>query len=64
MRGMIFLKELRMFSKKRMLDYSVRDITKSNLNKRDYKFLAKTPEDGQMTTESKLYGTSKLVTKK
>ena len=38
-----FLKELRIFSKKRMLDYSVRDITKSNLNKRDYKFLAKTP---------------------
>ena len=55
-----FLKELRVFSKKRMLDYSVRDITKSNLNKRDYKFLAKTPEDGQMTTESKLYGTSKI----
>ena len=54
-----FLKELRIFSKKRMLDYSVRDITKSNLNKRDYKFLAKTPEDGQMT-ESKLYGTSKV----
>ena len=54
-----FLKELRVFSKKRMLNYSVRDITKSNLTKRDYKFLAKTPEDGQMT-ESKLYGTSKI----
>jgi len=55
-----FLRELRVFSKKRMMEYSVRDITKSNLNKRDYKFLAKTPEDGQMTTESKLYGTSKI----
>ena len=33
-----FLKELRIFSKKRMMEYSVRDITKSNLNKRDYKF--------------------------
>ena len=54
-----FLKELRVFSKKRMLDYSIRDITKSNLTKRDYKFLAKTPEDGQMT-ESKLYGTSRI----
>jgi hypothetical protein len=54
-----FLKELRVFSKKRMLNYSVRDITKSNLTKRDYKFLAKTPEDGQMT-ESKLYGTSRI----
>jgi hypothetical protein len=54
-----FLKELRIFSKKRMLDYSVRDITKSNLNKRDYKFLAKTPEDENMN-ESKLYGTSRI----
>ena len=54
-----FLKELRIFSKKRMLNYSVRDITKSNLNKRDYKFLAKTPEDENMN-ESKLYGTSRI----
>ena len=54
-----FLKELRVFGKKRMLDYSVRDITKSNLEKRDYKFLAKPPEDGQMT-ETKLYGTSRI----
>jgi len=55
-----FLKELRVFGKKRMLDFSVRDITKSNLDKRDYKFLAKnSSEDGNMT-ESKLYGTSKI----
>ena len=54
-----FLKELRVFSKKRLLDFSVRDISKSNLNKKDYKFLAKTPGDGQMT-ESKLYGTSRI----
>jgi hypothetical protein len=54
-----FLKELRVFSKKRMMPYSVRDITKSNLNKRDYKFLAKTPEDENMN-ESKLYGTSRI----
>jgi hypothetical protein len=54
-----FLKELRVFSKKRMLDFSVRDITKSNLNKRDYKFLANRPGDGTMT-ESKLYGTARV----
>ena len=54
-----FLKELRVFGKKRMMPYSVRDITKSNLNKRDYKFLAKTPEDENMN-ESKLYGTSRI----
>ena len=40
-----------------MIEFVIRDITKSNLNKRDYKFLAKTPEDENMN-ESKLYGTS------
>src|SRR6056300_787623 len=35
-----FLKELRQFSKKRLLNFDTRNITKSNLNKRDYKFLA------------------------
>ena len=54
-----FLKELRVFSKKRMLDFSVRDINKSNLNKRDYQFLANRSEDGKMT-ESRLYGSSRM----
>ena len=54
-----FLKELRVFGKKRMLDFDVRDITKSNLNKRDYKFLAKAPEEEKMT-ESKMYGTNRV----
>ena len=54
-----FLKELRVFSKKRMLDFSVRDINKTNLTKRDYKFLANRPGDGTMT-ESKLYGTARV----
>ena len=54
-----FLKELRVFSKKRMLDFSIRDITKTNLNKRDYKFLANRSGDDTMT-ESKLYGTSRI----
>ena len=35
-----FLKELRYFAKKRLLNFDTRDITKSNLDKRDYKFLA------------------------
>ena len=35
-----FLKEIRFFAKKRLLNFDTRDITKSNLNKRDYKFLA------------------------
>ena len=55
-----FLKELRQFSKKRRLNFDIRDINKTNLDKRDYKFLANNrPGEGTMT-ESKLYGTSKV----
>jgi len=54
-----FLKELRVFSKKRMMGFSIRDINKSNLNKRDYKFLATNRSGDDQMTESKLYGTHK-----
>ena len=54
-----FLRELRQFAKKRMLNFDTRDITKSNLEKRDYQYLANRPEDSNMN-ESKMYGTSKL----
>ena len=48
-----FLKELRMFSKKRMLNFDTRNITKSNLNKRDYNFLAQNrPGEESMTKAS------------
>ncbi len=50
-----FLKELRIFAKKRMLNFDTRDITKSNLDKRDYQYLS---TEKQMS-ESKLYGTSR-----
>jgi len=53
-----FLRELREFSLQRMMKFNTRDITKSNLDKRDHKILAKTNGDGSMT-ESKLWGTSK-----
>jgi hypothetical protein len=52
-----FLKSLREFAKKRLLNFDTRDLVKSNLDKRDYEFLAKTGE-GQMT-ESKLWGTNR-----
>ena len=53
-----FLKEIRVFAKKRMLNFDTRDITKNNLDKRDYKFLATNrPED--ITMESKMYGTTR-----
>lgn len=53
-----FLESLSDFASSHMLDFHVRDIAKNNLEKRDYKFLAKKSGEGAMT-ESKLYGTSK-----
>ena len=50
-----FLKEVRAFAKKRMLNFDTRDITKNNLDKRDYEYLS---TEKQMS-ESKLYGTSR-----
>ena len=55
-----FLKELRTFAKKRLLSFDTRDITKSNLNKRDYKFLAQQQGGDAMMSESKMYGTSRV----
>lgn len=53
-----FLEEMRDFAKSRLMNFSVRDIAKTNLEKRDYKFLAKNSGEVNMA-ESKLYGTSK-----
>ena len=53
-----FLRELREFAKQKMMHFSIRDITKKNLDKRDYQHLAKNNGEGSMT-ESKLWGTSK-----
>ncbi len=53
-----FLKELRMFAKSNMLNFDTRDITKTNLDKRDYEYLAQENGDTKMS-ESKLWGTSK-----
>jgi hypothetical protein len=55
-----FLKELRVFGKKRRLNFDIRDINKSNLDKRDYKFLAANRPGEETMTESKLYGTSRI----
>jgi hypothetical protein len=55
-----FLKEIRMFARKRALTFDTRDITKSNLNSRDYKFLAKNRGGDDTMTESKMYGTSRI----
>ena len=53
-----FLKDLRGFAKKRLLNFSIRDIRKSNLTKRDYKFLSNNKTGENEMNESLLYGTS------
>jgi hypothetical protein len=53
-----FLKNLRQFAKRNMLRFDTRDITKSNLDQRDYQYLAQESGEKKMS-ESKLFGTSK-----
>jgi len=53
-----FLKNLRQFAKRNMLRFDTRDITKTNLDQRDYEYLAKESGDKKMS-ESKLFGTSR-----
>jgi hypothetical protein len=65
-----FLKELRMFAKRRLLNFDTRDIAKDNLDKRDYAFLSQysqpkpttntavqNPVGESIMSESNLYGT-------
>jgi len=54
-----FLKDMRHFSKKRLLKFEVRDVNRSNLQKRDYKFLANNRPGDNTMSESKMYGTHK-----
>lgn len=55
-----FLKQMRTFSKKRLMNFEVRDINKSNLTKRDYSYLAKNRlEDNTMAESKSMYGTHK-----
>ena len=65
-----FLKELRRFSKKRLMNFDTRDISKDILHTRDYAFLSnnantfnKTNDEkfvgDNMMNESQMYGTSK-----
>ena len=53
-----FLRELREFAKQKMMNFSIRDITKTNLDKRDYNFMTNNNGESSMT-ESKLWGTAK-----
>lgn len=53
-----FLQELRQFARKNRMRFDTRDMTKSNLDKRDYRYLANSSGELNMR-ESKLFGTSK-----
>lgn len=66
-----FLREMRQFAKRRMLRFDTRDISKGNLDKNDFAYLATqqaaqqasaqstVPQESNMTTESTMYGSSK-----
>lgn len=51
-----FLKEMRYFAKRRMLRFDTRDITKGNLNKNDFQYLAQTGTKENNMNESAMIG--------
>ena len=55
-----FLREMRFFAKRRLLRFDTRDITKGNLEKKDFQYLAQ-PKDSSMK-ESSMFGSLKLLT--
>ena len=54
-----FLRNVRTFAKKRLLNFEVRDINRTNLTKRDYQFLATNRRGEETMAESKMYGNAK-----
>lgn len=60
-----FLKEMRLFAKRRLMRFDTRDITKGNLNKDDFQYLAQTGSKGtDDMNESSMYGSSKTSYRK
>ena len=59
-----FIRNLRQFSKNRLLNFKIDRVGKDNLSKRDYEFKAKPKEEPIMAQEpimeNKLYGTSRI----
>ena len=54
-----FLREMRGFAKRRMLRFDTRDITKGNLEKQDFQYLAVNGSKEPNMNESSMYGSSK-----
>jgi len=59
-----FLKEMRYFAKRRLLRFDTRDITKGNLNKNDYQYLAQNGTKENNMNESAMYGGPKTSLRK
>lgn len=59
-----FLREMRYFAKRRMLRFDTRDITKGNLNKNDYQYLAQNGTKETTMNESSMYGGPKTSFRK
>jgi hypothetical protein len=59
-----FLKEMRFFAKRRMLRFDTRDITKGNLNKSDFQYLAQNKTKDKGMNESSMYGSTKTSYRK
>lgn len=60
-----FLKELRSFAKRRLLNFDPRDIAKDNLDQRDYSFLSQNAKSNKtigesIMSESNLYGSKNV----
>ena len=53
-----FLKEMRQFAKRRLLRFDTRDITKGNLDKSDFQYLAQNGSQETNMQESNYYGSS------
>lgn len=59
-----FLREMRFFAKRRLLRFDTRDITKGNLEKNDFQYLAQNgPKESNMN-ESSMFGSSKTSHRK
>lgn len=54
-----FLYSMRRFAKQNMLRFTIKDVSKSTFDKRDYKFIASQDPENVDVNESKMYGSKK-----
>ena len=59
-----FLKEMRYFAKRRLLRFDTRDITKGNLDKTDFQYLAQQGNKDNNMNESAMFGSTKTSHRK